>query len=165
MALVVEDGTGKATANTYISESDADTYHSDRGNSAWAAATTAAKQAALITATQYLDGRYRGRWTGRRTLLAQALAWPRYNAYDADGFVLSAVVPTQVARATAEAALYALSNDLTPELDRGGAVSREKVGPIEISYQDAAPARTRLTVVDDLLRGLVRYAGQIRVTR
>jgi len=35
MSIVVEDGTGLATAETYISVADATTYHTARGNSAW----------------------------------------------------------------------------------------------------------------------------------
>ena len=35
MALEVEDGTGKSTAESYISVADATTYHTARGNSTW----------------------------------------------------------------------------------------------------------------------------------
>ncbi len=35
MALIVEDGTGLSTAESYISVADATTYHTARGNSSW----------------------------------------------------------------------------------------------------------------------------------
>ena len=35
MSIVVEDGTGKANAESFISVTDASTYHSARGNMAW----------------------------------------------------------------------------------------------------------------------------------
>ena len=51
MSLVVEDGTGKADAESYISVADADTYHSNRGNTDWAALTTTEKEQLLRGAT------------------------------------------------------------------------------------------------------------------
>ena len=35
MSLIVEDGTGLSTAESFISVADATTFHTDRGNSAW----------------------------------------------------------------------------------------------------------------------------------
>jgi hypothetical protein len=35
MALIVEDGTGKATAESYCTVAEATTYHTNRGNSSW----------------------------------------------------------------------------------------------------------------------------------
>ena len=43
MSLIVEDGTGLAGAESYVSVTDADTYHDKRGNTAWATLTTAQK--------------------------------------------------------------------------------------------------------------------------
>ena len=37
MALIVEDGTAKSDAESFISGTDADTYFSKRGNATWAA--------------------------------------------------------------------------------------------------------------------------------
>jgi hypothetical protein len=36
MALIVEDGTGLANAESYVSVADATTYHANIGNTAWA---------------------------------------------------------------------------------------------------------------------------------
>ena len=74
MALVVEDGTGLSTAESYISVADADTYHSDRGNALWTG-TDAVKEEALRQATEYLDATYD--WKGSISLTTQALNWPR----------------------------------------------------------------------------------------
>jgi len=161
MSIVVEDGTGLETANSYISLADADTYHSDRANTDWAAATEAERNAALIKATQWLDGRYRSRWVGYRKTDDQTLDWPRYDAYDSDGYYLdSDAVPARIKYAEAEAALAIVDGtDLSPSLDRGGKVKREKVGPIDTEYFDGAPARTVLTVVSDLVKGYVSGPG------
>ena len=78
MSLIVEDGTGRADAESYASVSVADAYHTARGNTAWAAlATTALKEAALRKATDYLGQTYGLRWKGYRMTTTQALDWPR----------------------------------------------------------------------------------------
>lgn len=149
MAFTVEDGTGLAAANSYLAVADADTYHTDRGNAAWTG-TDAVKQAALIAASQYVDTNYR--FKGARANEAQAMEWPRTGVEDWSGFtVASDSLPARLTDAVAELALLALSEDLTPALDRGGAVKSEKVGSISITYADNAPATKVYQVSDSLL--------------
>ena len=84
MALVVEDGTGKSNANTYISQSDADSYFSSRDNpTAWTGLSSAKKDAALIYATVTLDGMWD--FVGTVTTSTQSLAWPRDGVWDEEG--------------------------------------------------------------------------------
>lgn len=164
MALEVEDGTAKDDAESYLSVTDANTYHSARSNAAWTGAD-AVKEAALRKATAFLDGRFRERFKGRRRTKDQALAWPRVNVVDADGFdVASNAIPTALKHACAEAALLVIAGtDLTPVLEHGGAVQAEsvQVGPISESktYRASAPALARYTKLDDLLGGLLKTAG------
>ena len=48
MSLIVEDGTGKSTSESYISVADASTYFAARAVTSWAAlATDALREAAL----------------------------------------------------------------------------------------------------------------------
>jgi|SRR5215204_651600 len=168
MALVTEDGTGLSTAESYISVSDADTYHDVRGQEAWSDGTTTEKEAALRKATAYIDGRYGARFTGTKRLgREQALLWPRTGAEDAEGWVLDYdEVPVEIERATAEAALRELADpgSLSPdvEISTSGSVIREKVGPLEVEYSDPATVdRTRpvLQVLDDILAPLLRGLG------
>ena len=77
MALIVEDGTGKSDAESFISVADADTYHSNRGNTDWASLLTAAKEQNLRKATDYICQVYRMKWAGTRVNGTQALDWPR----------------------------------------------------------------------------------------
>jgi len=102
MALVVEDGTGKSNAESYLSVADCDTYHTNMGNTGWAGDATV-KEVALRKATKFLDNKFRLRWKGTRTNEDQALAWPRSNVEDIDGFYYdSDGIPQTLKDATAE---------------------------------------------------------------
>lgn len=159
MALVVEDGTGLATAESFISVADADTRHSNLGNSAWADLSTAAKEQALRKSTIYMEGAFRERWKGTRLLRAQALSWPRYGAV-VDGYVLdSNYVPAEVANACADLALTASTQELNPAQTR--AVIREKVGPLETEYSTASPQGTRYVAITAGLAAFLKGTGAV----
>lgn len=156
MALIVEDGSGVAGADSYLSVADADSHHADRGNAGWTG-DVAAKEAALRKAADYLGQAYRLRWLGARVDAGQALDWPRTGL---EG-IGSDVVPGEVQRAAAELALVALGADLNPPLARGGRVKREKVGPIESEFEDGAPGRTRYPSIDGMLAPLLARPGRL----
>ena len=160
MAFTLEDGTGVAGSNGYISDTFADTYHTDRGQTAWLFSDTAGaiaitlgqKQAAIIRATDHIDRVFGNAFKGYEKTDAQGLQWPRSGAVGPSGYTLLEV-PNQLQRATAEYALRALLyGTLTPDPPpkgprqdftqgsslpvygegEGEIVSvREKVGPLE----------------------------------
>lgn len=149
MALIVEDGTVVAGAESYISVADADTWHDDRGNTAWAALSTAAKEAALRKATDYMLQVYGRRWAGDRVDADQGLDWPR-SGVEAHGFdVASDAVPAAVARACAELALRASTADLTPDVTR--VTLRETVGPISVEYDPNGSPLPDYQSIDNML--------------
>jgi hypothetical protein len=153
VSLTVEDGTGLAAADSYISRADADTYFSDRNNSTWSALGTGAKEAGLRYAAITLDALYE--WSGEILTLTQGLSWPRVGGTDLEGRVLSSsAVPTRIKHAACELALLHASNALNASHDRGGAIVREKVGPIETEYQQGAPAEPLLPILDRLIHGI-----------
>lgn len=159
MALEVEDGTGKANAESYISVADADTRRSNLGGDAgWTAASTAEKEAALRKSTEYMLQAYRDRWQGYRQVTEQALDWPR-NSVVVDEFVVvdSDVVPAEVKNACADLALKAISESLAPDLER--AVVRERVGPIETEYDRASPQSKRFRAIDMMLAPYLTGGG------
>lgn len=168
MSFVVEDGTGLAISTSYVSIAEALTYHSDRGNTAWAAVLPAAQQIALIRATQAVDVRGTGRFVGEKLTAEQALQWPRENAIGIDGFEFGEdEIPIVVKNAVCEGALIELGDQgsLQPSLERGGLVNRERVeGAVDISYQQGAPVGTTyfayLTALTPVLNG-----GGIKVKR
>ncbi len=149
MSLVVEDGSGLAGAESYCSVAAANARHTALGNAAWTGAD-AVKEAALRRATQYMLQTYRNRWNGTRITQAQALDWPRWGVIvDTRYYVLSNSVPADVANACADLALKAITEDLSPDLDR--AVIRERVGPLETEYNPYSPQAKRFTAINAML--------------
>lgn len=151
--LVVEDGTGLANANVYLSVADADTYHADRGNSAWAALTTAQKQAGLLYATTQIDVSYS--WKGYLADPDQALEWPRLSSDDTEGRVTDNEVPDKIKQATAELALLHQTSALNATYSRGGRVKRQKVGIIEREFFEDAPEGVTTPFIDKLVANFI----------
>lgn len=170
MAFTVEDGTGKADANSYITIAFADSYFLDRAVAAWTGADSV-KQAALIKATDFIDARWGKKFLGVKQFpTVQALQFPR-TGKDNDGNAMDDLVPVAVQKACAEYALRALSGELAPDptVDASGRQvlsSRRKVGPIETetSYSTASVTGIRpYPAADMLLRSVVRVStGVIR---
>lgn len=80
MALIKEDGTIVANANSYADEADADAFQTDRGRVAWLDATTEVADAALVRATDYIEGRFGLQFVGAPLGDVQELSWPRSGA-------------------------------------------------------------------------------------
>ena len=172
MALTVEDGTGLVGADAYISVVNADTYFLASANATWAAATSPAKEVAIIKATRYIEKRFGTKWKGLIASSEQALGWPRRYVYDERGTELVDQVPVQIARACAEYAVQALVNPLIPEtvypIADGapvpfGRINRkvEKVGPIyeETYYSTGGAHASRVGSGSSLVDGdkVVQY--------
>lgn len=144
------------------------TYHEERGNAAWAAASDSpddAREAARLKASDYIDG-FRARFPGSRTDgRSQDREWPRINAFDRSGEeIADDEVPVEILHATYEAALLVIQGvSLTPVLERGGAVKRKRVtaGPVETEteFMDSAQATSRFVAIERILSGLLSDAG------
>jgi hypothetical protein len=175
MGIVIEDGTGVATANSYVSATMLETYCADRAITV----PDGDADAALIRATQYIEGHYRGRWPGSRTKYRgqQGLSWPRFGAYADDGsrmiyrglqqlygayaddnyainigyFIQPNEVPIELIQAVCEAAIRELiiPGYLQPDLTLTG-IKRERAGDTEFEYFRGT-AIPLVTVIDGLL--------------
>jgi hypothetical protein len=179
MALTVEDGTGLTTADSYLSEADADTYMTAfmRDDAAWSGATSAAKEQALREATQLLDALYGRRWVGVRYSSDQSLHWPRSGGVDFDGFAIAATsVPTKVQNATCEMAWRAItvggvdtstgdSTKLAADKSAGGNIASEmvKAGSVatETSYLGGKSAVKEYRKIELMLAGYLKPAGVV----
>ena len=167
MALIVEDGTGRADAESYVSVSEASSYFEKRGLiDAWGDVDD--QEAALRKASDYLGATYRLMWSGKRVSATQALDWPRTGVRrsDFDGYYAEDAVPSEVVRACAELALRAGSGtDLLSDVER--LTKSESVGPISVTYADGASPQLKFEAVDRLLAPLIGGRGPnvIKVVR
>ena len=135
MALIVEDGTVVANAESYLSVSAADTYFTAHGAPATWTGATAVKEAALRMATQYLDAIYGGRWKGDRFDDDQELDWPRENV-EIDGVeVEETPLPRALREACAELAHRHLTETggLFPDVEDTGVLTSEAVSAGAVS--------------------------------
>lgn len=162
MALNVETGTGSATSEAYISVADASTYHTNRGNAAWAAlASDTVREQCLRKATDYMDCMYD--WQGVRSYVTvQFLDWPRAGVVVDGVSIDSDAVPEAIKRACAELALKAATDELLPDLER--ATKREKVGQIEVEYFAAGQAENpRYPFIDAMLKPYCQGGSKVNV--
>jgi hypothetical protein len=163
MSFIVETGAGLSTANSYLSVADANTYHTDHsGSTSWSGASQADKEKALRLATQYIDARYDGRWKGSRSNEDQALAWPRANVVDSDGYILdSDDLPARLEHAVGELALRVLEGDtLFDDISEPGSIASETIvaGPVEFSqtYVGGKSQVKSYPLIDMLVRPLIQ---------
>jgi hypothetical protein len=166
MALIVEDGTGLSTAESYISVADANTYIAAyRGaNATWDAATEASKEVAARQATKYLDGT--NTWKGQKEFSTQSLDWPRIYAYDETGAAYDGI-PTALEQATAEVMFLIITGEtITETVTRSGQTIREKVDVIEVEYAEGASFQPHYPIVSRLIGDLVAGSSAMgRVVR
>jgi len=114
LTLIKETGAGLANANAYADVADGDAYHEGHlYATAWTAATTPNKTAALVMATRLIDAEYQ--FGGVRAVAAQALQWPRLNCASPDDeeALSDDAVPKAVVQATCELARELLIADRT----------------------------------------------------
>lgn len=177
MALVVEDGTGKADADSYTSVAAFKAWADLRGF-AYASYTDTAIEQSARRATLYIDGKYRNRFPGTRVKgRSQAREWPRNVAPSVDQTVedlplsdwlmnlqtiTSTEVPTEVIEATHQAMKRdlvspgALSPDVTP-----GKVKTEVAieGAVSVKYGAAVSAvdtmRPIVTDIEEVLAPII----------
>lgn len=132
MALEIEDGTGKANADSYASAAD----FADRAAAyGWTIpATEAAQEVLLRRAFEAMNALG---WKGNRTHgTAQAGAWPR-KGVTVDGEILADDhIPAAIAYGQMALAAEIHADDLSPPEARKGPVVREKVDVLEVQYAE-----------------------------
>lgn len=134
MALIVEDGTGKDDATSFVTRAEYIAYAAARGV---VVADVDASDVDLIKAVDFLLAEC---WRGDVTVATQALPFPRtvYN-FDRTLAYPSDEVPSAIKRAQMMLALSSKSGiDLMPNFEGGASVTREKIGPIETEYSEAS---------------------------
>lgn len=153
MAIVIEDGTGLSTAEAYVSVADFKTYWSNRGVTLADTYSDAQLEAALRKGFTYINTI--GRYKAVTLTLAQSGEFPRDGLTDWNGRLIEGV-PRQVKEAQNELSYKALTEELYEDLDRGGRVASESVGPISVSYFADAPAGKTFRAAMMILKPFMR---------
>ncbi|QMV29693.1 hypothetical protein [Vibrio phage vB_VnaS-AQKL99] len=132
MNFVVEDGTGKSDATSYVDVAYADEYFKRKGYTAWANLSNEAKEAELINGTEYADKKFGFKLDGRPLKDTQSLEFPRSGLKDRYGRPILGV-PDNIKQATCEYAILSSAGRLYPQTSQVDEnIKREsvKVGPI-----------------------------------
>lgn len=167
MALIVEDGSIVANANSYVSVADVRAYATERG------ITLPADDATLETkvhmAMDWFEG-YTFRW--QRVSPLQTLSFPR-TGVELDGLEYpDDVVPARVIKTVCQATCDAVTIELEPSYagTGTGAVKKKKLDVMEKeffepSWSSQTPMLTKLVRMIEPLIGSGLGAGRLSVAR
>lgn len=169
MALVIEDGTGKADAQSYVSAADARTFATARGVTL--AVDDADVEAKLVLAMDYIEA-YEPRFKGYRSTDVQALSWPRTEAYIVPASSSpwsSTAIPPNLKTAQNQLVLAQQAGlVLQPNVDPSAQlVKREKVDVIETEFFGPGEAgksyatQPRFPAADAALQPLLTTGGGV----
>lgn len=161
MAIVVEDGSVVAGANSYASVAQLEAYADLRGITL--PVETVEKERLLIRAMDYLEGRLYD-YPGTRVSPTQPLPWPRSYAYVEGVYIDHLTIPAVLIEAQLDIAANSVGLNLmgVQAPQSKGAVTQETVGPVSVSYAAPDPgARTMpfFPRADVLLARLMGYSG------
>ena len=159
MAIVVEDGTIVAGANSYVSEAELTTYATDRGIT-----LSGGTEALLLKAMDYLETLD---FIGDKSTADQPLQWPRTDVY-IDGYYVDAETIPQDLKNAEMALAISIDGGADPMATIERATKREKADVLEVEYMDNASTVAIITSVNRLLRKLLKMGtggGSYRVVR
>ena len=145
---------GGASANSYVSRVDAQSYFDDRLDVAeWTDASNANKDSSLVMATLRLD---QEEYDGTRADSDQALKWPRYGIYVDNVYQEETAIPKPIQEATYELAL-AILKDNTLLADSG----LEGFENVSLSGLDVTP---RFREAGTLPANVLRLLADLKTT-
>jgi hypothetical protein len=163
MSLVVETGSGSATAESYISLANADLYFAAHGSPAeWTGLTDAAKESALRYAAAWMDEHYR--WLGVISYPStpQKLDWPRAGVVDNEGRVIASdSIPQAIKDLQCEAALRHIKFAVNKSFERGGQIQSRSAQGASISYFGSASVTPADPYLDSLAAPYVAASGNV----
>ncbi len=153
MALIVEDGTIVANADTYVSEAEYVDYALARG----VIVINAAQE--LIKAIDYLETL---NYIGQQKTQAQSLKFPRSDII-LDGFeIADNEIPRRLVVAQMMLAMEILKGN-DPMATLGRKVKSEKLDSMQKTYDDNSRDRKKIVSVDAYLSGLIEYSGTVNL--
>lgn len=162
MPLIVEDGTGLANAQAYVSISDVATYAATYGLT-----PPTTPNSAIMLAMRYLEGMFYDRWVGYKKTDTQSLSWPRAYAARRDGWAIAeSTVPKEVKDAVCALAIkIGEGEDLTPSITAANRTKKEQIGPLMVEYASNAPSYTTYKDIELILTPLTVPRAFAKVVR
>ena len=160
---------GATNANSYCTLAEANAYHESRlYTTSWTDADDDDKIIALIWATRMLDEICD--WVGEKSAGSQALRWPRWDAWDKDGYSLdSSTIPTFLKNATAELAFQLILKDRLQTIDDNiGGLKSVQAGDVSVEFDKMDRIQELPKSVTNLIKGFTTNAtggGQIPLVR
>ena len=159
MAATITATLKSATANSYVTLAEADTYfETTPESSTWDNKTDDQKNRALIAATRWIDSLI---FEGDRCDENQALKWPRNN-YHVDRVELTcSAIPNNIKYAQYELA-RALANDtdaITGTTGKDGNFEEVRLGDIQVKYNTASQGTGSVNNILDVYPWLQSYLG------
>lgn len=165
--LVIEDGTVVTDANSYVTTDQVAAYaNAHDGGQAWNAANPNTQIRACVFAWEYLRNESRYMYRGIRHSYLQNGSWPRDEAaYYRGQDIPSGFIPQPVMDAQCDLAIRCvesigvgvpLPTTLQPDLEHGGIVQTEKIGPLTTTFFEGAPPETVLQSIQGILAPLLR---------
>lgn len=163
MALIVEDGSGRADAESFATAAELVTYAANFGRTIPA---TEAEQESLLRRA-YLQMNTMP-WKGSAVSPVQTGAWPRMGVCRNGYTIASNTIPAQIKAGQMALATEIHADDLVNPDTKLGAIIREKVGPLETEYGEAKksaskPAATRQSYAQ--FAGFVESSTQVKMVR
>ena len=159
MAVVKEDGTIVAGANSYIDATDLSDYMAARGLTLTGTAATL-----IIQAMDVVD---QNNFIGTKYSATQTTQWPRSGAY-VDGYLLDEnYIPVELMNAQCEAVI-AIDTGYDTLAVSTPSVKSKQVGDIQVVYQDGASSQSYSRKINNFLKKLLAGGGgsnTFKVTR
>lgn len=159
MTLVIEDGSGVAGANSYVSAADYEAWETARfGSDNLSHSSDEARERDIFRAMDYFESLD---FVGTKASQDQELQFPRVGMF-IDGYsVSSEEIPVQVKSSLfelvyAEAKGYSLNQNIERD------VKRRKVDAIEIEYSDNASSRVSVTAFKNAVKKLIKSPMRIK---
>ena len=158
MAIIVEDGTEVANANSYAAHTDLSDYADLRNITL--SIDQDVREGYLIEAMDFIAN---FNWKGERLTTTQPLAWPRSGVVRDGQFLPHDEIPRELFYGQLALAIAAINNTLMPTLaaNAKGPVIKEKVDVLEVGYANAARVLSVAadSTADALLKVLIRRSG------
>lgn len=167
MSLIVEDGTGKSDAESYVTTNEVYVYlEKFYSDSNYLTATEDEQETFCRKATQYLDMKYYGKWNGVKSHQFQALDFPRTDLYIDEWLFPYDEIPQKLKDACAEVVqIFVDDDDPLEAINDYGTVKKEKttvaVITTEIEYAGGKSSYKKYPKVDNIVSALISGFGQV----